>query len=170
RKAEQRWVNDSAEVCSLILVWSLEEITELDGIWRMKPPCRSKRDVQAMIDALEDGTIDMLVTDHAPHSAEEKALGMLEAPFGIVGLETAFPLMYTHFVKPGILPLSLIIKKMTLEPARVFGLETGRLEVGAPADLTLIDLEQERTVDPAQFASKGKNTPFTGWKLQGWPT
>jgi len=170
RQAKQQGVNVTAEVCPHHLILSEEDIPEPDANWKMNPPLRSKRDVQAMIDALEDGTIDMLVTDHAPHSAEEKALGMLEAPFGIVGLETAFPLMYTHFVKPGILPLSLIIKKMTLEPARVIGLETGRIEAGAPADLTLIDLEQESTVDPAQFASKGKNTPFTGWKLQGWPT
>lgn len=135
----------------------------------MNPPLRSPRDVEAVIEALEDGTIDMLVTDHAPHSEEEKAMGMERAPFGIVGLETAFPLLYTHFVKTGKWSLEFLLRKMTVEPARVFGLDAGRVEEGKTADLTLIDLDREQTVDPASFASKGKNTPFAGWNLQGWP-
>jgi len=91
------------------------------------------------------------------------------APFGIVGFETAFPLLYTAFVATGKWDLSLLVQRMTADPARVFRLNTGVMDIGAPADLTLIDLEQEKEVDPGSFASKGRNTPFGGWKLKGWP-
>lgn len=111
----------------------------------------------------------MIVTDHAPHSAEEKAKGMELAPFGIVGFETAFPLLYTKFVATGKWDLALLVKRMTSDPARVFGLATGVLEAGKAADLTMIDLEAEKEVNPEEFATKGRNTPFTGWKLKGWP-
>ena len=140
----------------------------MDANWKMNPPLRTPRDVEACIEAIEDGTIDILVTDHAPHSEEEKAKGMELAPFGIVGLETAFPLMYTKFVATGKWSLDLLVRRMTSDPAKVFGLETGRLAEGAPADLAVLDLETEREVDPSQFLSKGRNTPFTGWKLKGW--
>jgi dihydroorotase len=146
-----------------------EDIPGLDANWKMNPPLRSPRDVQAVIEGIEDGTIDILVTDHAPHSEEEKARGMDKAPFGIVGLETAFPLMYTHFVKTGKWTLEFLLSRMTNKPAEVFNLSTGRLEVGRPADLTLVDLDAAKKVDPASFATKGRNTPFTGWELQGWP-
>jgi dihydroorotase len=130
---------------------------------------RSPRDVQAVIAGIEDGTIDILVTDHAPHSQEEKAKGMEKAPFGIVGLETAFPLMYTKFVTTGKWTLEFLLSRMTNKPAEVFNLNAGRIEVGRPADLTLVDLNESRSVDPETFATKGRNTPFTGWALQGWP-
>ncbi|WP_145033725.1 amidohydrolase family protein, partial [Micrococcus luteus] len=91
------------------------------------------------------------------------------APFGIVGFETAFPLLYTKFVATGKWDLAMLVQRMTSDPARVFGLNAGRLEEGAPADLTMIDLETEKAVNPEEFASKGRNTPFTGWKLKGWP-
>ncbi|MNP50405.1 Dihydroorotase [compost metagenome] len=91
------------------------------------------------------------------------------APFGIVGFETAFPLLYTRFVAEGQWSLRMLVRRMTSDPARVFGLEAGSLKPGAPADLTIIDLNEERAVDPTTFASKGRNTPFTGWKLKGWP-
>ncbi|MNM97491.1 Dihydroorotase [compost metagenome] len=135
----------------------------------MNPPLRSRRDVEACIQAIEDGTIDIIVTDHAPHSEDEKAKGMQLAPFGIVGFETAFPLLYTKFVATGKWSLAKLIQRMTSDPARVFGLKAGKLEPGAPADLTIVDLESERAVDPLTFASKGRNTPFTDWKLRGWP-
>ncbi|WP_060535774.1 dihydroorotase [Paenibacillus bovis] len=170
RMAKSIGINVTAEVCPHHLILSSEDIPGLDANWKMNPPLRSPRDVEACIAALEDGTLDMIVTDHAPHSAEEKAKGMELAPFGITGFETAFPLLYTKFVKTGRWSLEMLVQRMTADPARVFRLESGRLEKNAPADLTLIDLEEERTVDPADFASKGKNTPFTGWKLQGWPT
>ncbi|WP_334071871.1 MULTISPECIES: dihydroorotase [Paenibacillus] len=169
RQAKQIGINVTAEVCPHHLILAEEDIPGLDANWKMNPPLRSRRDVEACIEALEDGTIDIVVTDHAPHSAEEKAKGMQLAPFGIVGFETAFPLLYTKFVAEGRWSLQMLVKRMTEDPASVFGLDTGRLAVGAPADLTVVDLEKEKEVDPEQFASKGRNTPFGGWKLKGWP-
>lgn len=170
RQAKEIGINVTAEVCPHHLILSEEDIPGLDSNWKMNPPLRSKKDVEACIQALEDGTIDIVVTDHAPHSAEEKAKGMQLAPFGIVGFETAFPLLYTKFVATGRWSLQMLVNRMTSDPAKVFGLNSGKLEVGAPADITVVDLEKEKEVDPEQFASKGRNTPFTGWKLKGWPT
>ncbi|WP_309122919.1 dihydroorotase [Paenibacillus sp.] len=170
RLGKQVGVNVTAEVCPHHLLLSDEDIPDAtDANWKMNPPLRSPRDVEAMIAAVEDGTIDIFVTDHAPHSEEEKARGVERAPFGIVGLETAFPLLYTKFVATGRWTLPFVLERLTSRPAQLFGLPTGRLEVGAPADLTIIDLEEERKVDPTTFASKGKNTPFAGWHLKGWP-
>ncbi|WP_435924958.1 dihydroorotase [Paenibacillus sp. DYY-L-2] len=169
RQAKEIGIKVTAEVCPHHLILSEEDIPGLDANWKMNPPLRSKRDVEACIQALEDGTIDIVVTDHAPHSAEEKAKGMQLAPFGIVGFETAFPLLYTKFVAEGRWTLGMLVKRMTEDPARVFGLNTGRLVAGAPADLTIVDLDLEKEVNPEEFASKGRNTPFTGWKLKGWP-
>ena len=169
RQAKALGVRITAEVCPHHLLLSDEDIPGPDADWKMNPPLRSPRDVQAVIEGLEDGTIDIIVTDHAPHSAEEKAKGLLEAPFGIVGFETAFPLLYTKFVLTGRWTLKFLIDRMTAKPAEVFGLPYGTLEPGCPADITLIDLEKEKTVDPGDFLSKGKNTPFAGWKLKGWP-
>ncbi|GKS12549.1 dihydroorotase [Paenibacillus chitinolyticus] len=169
RLGKQIGVKVTAEVCPHHLLLSEEDIPSMDANWKMNPPLRSKRDVEAVIEALEDGTIDIIVTDHAPHSEEEKAKGMQLAPFGIVGFETAFPLLYTKFVATGKWSLGFLIERMTSKPAEVFGLESGRLQVGSDADLTLVDLETEKEVDPAAFLSKSRNTPFTGWKLKGWP-
>ncbi|ACT02493.1 dihydroorotase [Paenibacillus sp. JDR-2] len=169
RLAKQIGVRVTAEVCPHHLVLSDEDIPGFDSNWKMNPPLRTPRDVEAVIEALEDGTIDMIVTDHAPHSAEEKARDMQLAPFGIVGFETAFPLLYTKFVQTGKWTLGFLLDRMTADPARVFGLPTGRIKAGAPADLTIVDLDNERAVDPSTFASKSNNTPFGGWKLQGWP-
>ncbi|WP_263560589.1 dihydroorotase [Paenibacillus polymyxa] len=169
RHAKSFGIKVTAEVCPHHLVLSDEDIPGLDANWKMNPPLRSPRDVQACIEGLEDGTIDIIVTDHAAHSEEEKAKGLELAPFGIVGFETAFPLLYTKFVATGKWTLDFLVRRMTTDPARVFRLDTGCLEEGAPADLTMIDLEQEQAVDPQTFASKGRNTPFTGWKLKGWP-
>jgi dihydroorotase len=169
RQAKGLGLKVTAEVCPHHLILSDEDIPGMDANWKMNPPLRTPRDVQAVIEGLEDGTLDIVVTDHAPHSAEEKAKGMLQAPFGIVGFETAFPLLYTKFVETGRWTLRFLVEKMTTAPAAVFGLEQGRLEPGAPADITIIDLETERAVDPEMFLSKSKNMPFGGWKLRGWP-
>ncbi|MEF2248740.1 MULTISPECIES: dihydroorotase [unclassified Paenibacillus] len=171
RLAKQIGIKVTAEVCPHHLILSDEDIPGLDDAnWKMNPPLRSPRDVEAVIEGLEDGTLDMIVTDHAPHSAEEKAKGVDLAPFGIVGFETAFPLLYTKFVETGKWTLGFLLKRMTEDPARVFRLESGRLIAGAPADLTIVDLQMERVVDPSTFASKSNNTPFGGWQLKGWPT
>lgn len=169
RQAKEIGIRVTAEVCPHHLLLAETDIPGMDANWKMNPPLRSQRDVEACIKALEDGTIDMIVTDHAPHSEEEKAKGMQLAPFGIVGFETAFPLLYTKFVLTGRWELSLLIQRMTADPARVFGLSAGKLEPGTPADLTIVDLEKEQEVNPDTFASKGRNTPFGGWKLKGWP-
>jgi len=170
RFGKELGIKVTTEVCPHHLLLCDEDIPDtLDANWKMNPPLRSKRDVEACIRGLEDGTIDIIVTDHAPHSAEEKARGMEKAPFGITGLETAFPLLYTKFVASGRWTLGFLLEKMALKPAEVFGLPYGRLEEGAVADLTLIDLDTEREVRAEDFLSKGKNTPFIGWKLKGWP-
>lgn len=164
-------VNVTTEVTPHHLLLCDEDIPEnLDTNWKMNPPLRSREDRAALLAGLKDGTIDIIATDHAPHTAEEKASGMDRAPFGIVGLETAFPLLYTNLVLTGELSLFELIKLMTLKPAQIFGLPYGRLEEGAIADIVVIDLETERTIDTDTFASKGKNTPFTGWTCKGWPT
>ncbi|XID95302.1 dihydroorotase [Paenibacillaceae bacterium WGS1546] len=164
-------VNVTAEVCPHHLLLSDEDIPDsMDANWKMNPPLRTPKDVEACVQALEDGTIDIIVTDHAPHSEEEKARGMDRAPFGIVGFETAFPLLYTKFVRTGRWSLEFLLRRMTSDPARIFRLPYGTMEVGAPADLILVDLETEREVDLATFLTKGRNTPFAGWKLYGWPT
>jgi dihydroorotase len=135
----------------------------------MNPPLRGYSDREALFEGLLDGTIDMIATDHAPHTSEEKAQGMQLAPFGIVGLETAFPLLNTHFVKTGKMTLKQLIDFMTVKPAEVFNLKKGKIEIGAVADLTVIDLQQQEEIDSNKFLSKGKNTPFNGWKCTGWP-
>ncbi|RAV04710.1 dihydroorotase [Paenibacillus sp. YN15] len=169
RQAKAVGINVTAEVCPHHLVLSDEDIPGLDADWKMNPPLRTPRDVEAVLAGLEDGTLDIIVTDHAPHSPEEKAKGLEKAPFGIVGFETAFPLLYTKFVQTGRWTLEFLLERMTRKPAEVFGLEQGRLEAGAAADLVLVDLDRSAAVDPDEFLSKSRNTPFTGWKLAGWP-
>ncbi|GAB7388065.1 dihydroorotase [Bacillaceae bacterium] len=169
REAKARGLKVTAEVTPHHLLLCDEDIPGLDANFKMNPPLRGREDRQALLEGLRDGTIDIIATDHAPHTDEEKAKGMERAPFGVVGLETAFPLLYTHLVLQGIITLRELIDSLTRKPAELFGLSGGKLEPGAAADLTVVDLEEERTVDPEEFASKGKNTPFAGWKLKGWP-
>lgn len=169
RDAKKAGIRVTAEVTPHHLLLCDEDIPGRDTNYKMNPPLRGKQDQLALIEGLLDGTIDFIATDHAPHTSEEKAEGMTLAPFGIVGLETAFPLMYTHFVETGKLSLKSLIEFMTEKPAEAFGLPYGTLQVGSIADITLIDLETEDKIDPATFASKGKNTPFTGWSCKGWP-
>ncbi|SEN16855.1 dihydroorotase [Lihuaxuella thermophila] len=169
REAKARGQKVTAEVTPHHLLLCDEDIPEPNAMWKMNPPLRSSRDREALIEGLKDGTIDIIATDHAPHTLEEKAAGMERAPFGIVGLETAFPLLYTHLVLRGVLTLAELVDKMTRKPAEIFGLPYGVLAEGKPADLTVIDLEEERTIDPDTFLSKGRNTPFAGWRVKGWP-
>jgi dihydroorotase len=171
RDGKRAGVNVTTEVTPHHLLLCDEDIPEsLDANWKMNPPLRSREDRAALLAGLKDGTIDIIATDHAPHTAEEKATGLARAPFGIVGLETAFPLLYTKLVLTGELTLAELVTRMTSRPAEIFGLPYGRLEEGATADITVIDLDEERTIDPQRFASKGKNTPFAGWICKGWPT
>ncbi|MBC1975826.1 dihydroorotase [Listeria booriae] len=169
RDAKRAGIHVTAEVSPHHLILNETDIPGNDGNWKMNPPLRAKEDHEALLEGLLDGTIDFIATDHAPHAAEEKNVPMEKAMFGIVGLETAFPLLYTHFVKSGEWTLKQLIDWMTVKPAEVFNLPYGVLEIGGIADITVIDLEKEAVIDPDNFASKGRNTPFTGWNCIGWP-
>ncbi|MGD8190075.1 dihydroorotase [Brevibacillus ginsengisoli] len=169
RDGKRAGVNVTTEVTPHHLLLCDEDIPEnLDANWKMNPPLRSREDRAALIAGLKEGTIDIIATDHAPHTEEEKAKGLERAPFGIVGLETAFPLLYTHLVLTGELSLSELVEKMNRKPAEIFNLPFGKLGVNEIADLVVIDLDNEKTIDPQDFHSKGKNTPFTGWNCKGW--
>ncbi|OQP05285.1 dihydroorotase [Geobacillus sp. 44B] len=169
RDAKRAGIRVTAEVTPHHLLLCDEDIPGPDANYKMNPPLRSKEDRAALIEGLLDGTIDFIATDHAPHTEAEKQKGINAAPFGIVGLETAFPLLYTHLVETNMLTLKQLIDLLTVKPAECFGLPLGKLAVGERADITVIDLEAEETIDPQTFASKGKNTPFAGWTCKGWP-
>jgi dihydroorotase len=132
----------------------------------MNPPIRTRADREALIAGLRDGVIDMVATDHAPHSVEEKSRGFAKSLNGIVGLETAFPALYTHLVLPGLVPLERLLAAMCHAPRKRFGIPGG-LAQGDAADLAILDLAAERVVDPAAFLSMGRSTPFEGMKLKG---
>ena len=169
RDAKKAGVRVTAEVSPHHLLLCEDDIPSNDSNWKMNPPLRAQADLQALIEGLEDGTLDFIATDHAPHTAQEKGDGMEQAPFGIVGLETAFPLLYTHFVKTGKWTLTQLVDWLTNKPADVFGLPYGRLLMGESADLVFIDLTKEQQIDTATFVSMGKNTPFQDWTCTGWP-
>lgn len=169
RDAKKAGIRVTAEVTPHHLLLSEDFIPDKDPNFKMNPPLRSRADRDALIEGLLDGTIDFIATDHAPHTNEEKAKGIETCPFGIVGLETAFPLMYTNLVEKGILSLKQLIDFLTRKPCEAFGLPYGWLDERAVADLTAIDLETEQDIDPKAFQSKGENTPFTGWTCKGWP-
>ncbi|CAM3697776.1 dihydroorotase [Mesobacillus zeae] len=169
RDAKRHGIRVTAEVTPHHLLLCEDDIPGLDANYKMNPPLRSAEDRAALIEGLLDGTIDFIATDHAPHTSEEKAEGLELSPFGIVGFETAFPLLYTNLVEKGILSLKQLIDFMTVKPAHVFGLPYGIIEEGRTADLVLIDLEHKEEINPDTFLSKGKNTPFGGWNCTGWP-
>src|SRR5699024_2088981 len=169
RDAKKSGIHVTAEVSPHHLLLNETDITENDANWKMNPPLCSKEDQNALLEGLLDGTIDFIATDHAPHTKDEKSVGIEEAPFGIVGLETAFTLMYTHFVKTGVMTLHQLIDFMATKPAQVFNLPYGTLEVGQSADITCVDVTAEHEINKADFVSKGINTPFDGWKCVGRP-
>lgn len=168
RQAKKKGIKVSAEVTPhhFTLTDSAVEIYSANA--KMNPPLRSQEDVDSIISGLADGTIDVIATDHAPHSSEEKSLGLLKAPFGIVGLETCLPLVITQLVNKGHLSLYSAIAKMTLNPALILNLNKGSLTEGSSADITIIDLNRSQVVSASKFESKGRNTPFNGWRLNGW--
>lgn len=165
RDAKKAGIKVTAEVTPHHLVLDENDITEKDPNFKMNPPLRSSEDRQALIDGLKDGTIDFIATDHAPHQDDEKAVGIEKAPFGIVGIENAFQLLYTKLVKNKVFDLQQLIDWMTVKPSQVFKLKTGVIEKGRRADLTVIDLDREYTLDKNEFLSKSKNTPFHGETL-----
>ncbi|MFC3040265.1 dihydroorotase [Virgibacillus xinjiangensis] len=169
RDAKKAGIKVTAEVTPHHLLLHEEDVPEDDADYKMNPPLRAKEDQLALMEGLLDGTIDFIATDHAPHASEEKAAGFLKAPFGIVGLETAFTLLYTKLVQTNKMSLKQLIDCLTIKPAGVFNLPFGTLKVNGAADVTIIDLEKESTIDKDGFFSKGNNTPFHGWKVQGIP-
>jgi len=167
REAKRRGVGVTAEVTPHHLLLTDEAVGGYNTDTKMNPPLRGQADRAALVEGLLDGTIDAIATDHAPHTPEEKRVEFDSAPFGVVGLETALSVLLTRLVRPGLLSLMEVLRRLSTTPAAILGLAGGRLELDAPADLVLIDLDRRWTVDPAVFASKSRNTPFAGWELQG---
>ena len=165
--AKEEGVRVSAEVCPHHFTLSTDDMKEADTNYKMNPPLRTPKDVEALKQGLKDGTIEVISTDHAPHSAQEKTGSMKNAPFGIVGLETSLPLTYTELVEKDVITLKQMVEKMCLNPAKILGLDRGTLQKGHPADVIIVDTEQEYAIDKNKFVSKGHNTPFDGWKVKG---
>lgn len=159
RKAKAEGVDVTCETAPHYILMSENDLQE-DGRFKMNPPLRSEEDRQAILEGVLDGTIDMIATDHAPHSAEEKSRGLEKSAMGIVGIETCFPLLYTHLVRSGILSLERLMELMVVNPRKRFNLP-------ASEDFSVWDLDKEYTIDPEQFCSKGRATPFAGWKVFG---
>lgn len=167
REAKARGVQVTAETCPHYFTLTDAAIADFDTNTKVNPPIRAEKDRLAIIEGLKDGTLDCIVTDHAPHHEDDKNVEYALAAFGISGLETSFALSYTQLVKGGVLTLSELADKMSANPAAILNLQGGRLEVGAPADLTIVDLNKVWTIDPKDFVSKGKNTPFAGREVYG---
>jgi dihydroorotase len=167
RGAKARGLNVTCEVCPHHLTLTDEALRGFDAMYKVAPPLRTQADADALLAGLQDGTVDCVATDHAPHTRAEKERDLLDAPSGIAYIELAFPLMYTRFGAE--LGLDRLLDLMTAAPARVMGWPVPSLEAGAPADLVVLDLETERAVNPAEFKSKAKFTPWAGETLRGWP-
>ena len=165
REAKARGVDVTCETAPHYLVFNNEDLPR-EGKYKMNPPIRAEEDRKALIAGILDGTVDMIVTDHAPHSAEEKSKGF-DSLFGIIGVETAFPVMYTKFVETELLSLEELMELMCVRPARRFGIGREYLAEGQDADFYLFDLGTEFVIDPEDFKSKGRSTPFEGWKVKG---
>ncbi len=169
REAKARGVRVTAEVTPHHLVLTDEAVRSYDPNCKMAPPLRTKRDVEACLEALVDGTIDCVATDHAPHATSEKESEFAEAANGVVGLETAVALLLDRLVRPGVIDLPTLVARLSPGPARLLNLPGGSLAPGAAADITILDLEQSWTVDPATFQSRSRNTPFAGFTGRGGP-
>lgn len=165
REAKKRGVNVTAETAPHYLVLCEDDIKE-DGRYKMNPPLRGADDKAALIEGIKDGAIDMIATDHAPHSEEEKSRGLKGSLMGITGLEAAFPVLYTKLVRGGVISLERLVNLMSVKPAERFSLKRG-IEIGSPADFAVFDLDEEYTLNAADFISKGKCTPFDGEKVYG---
>lgn len=165
--AKEDGVNVTGEVCPHHFTLCDEDIPSDDSNYKMNPPLRSRADMEALIEGIRTGIIDVISTDHAPHSAEEKSGSMNGSPFGIVGSETAFALSYTELVEKGHIALSELVKCMSANPSRIAGIDRGSLNVGMAADFVIADIDTWYEIDPDKFLSKGRNTPFAGRKVKG---
>jgi len=167
RHAKKRGVKVTCETCPHYFTLTEEACDGFNTLAKVNPPLRTKKDVEAIIEGLKDGTIDIIATDHAPHHPDEKNVEFALAANGMVGFETALPLSITYLVKPGHLTMEQLVEKMCVNPSKILGLNKGSLEVGSSADLTIIDMDEEFIVNIDKFSSKSKNSPFNGFKLQG---
>jgi dihydroorotase len=170
RWGKERKIRVTAEVCPHHLSLTEDAVEGYDTNAKMNPPLRTADDVAALQEAVRDGTIDLVATDHAPHHYDEKEREFSDAPNGIVGLETALAVVVTHLVVPGILNWTTLVDRMSTTPAKVFGLAGGTLRKGSVADITVFDPDEEWTVDPDRFLSKGRNSPYRGKRLKGRAT
>jgi len=167
RLAKRRNIPVTCEVTPHHLVLTDEAVGEYDTAAKMNPPLRSERDRQGLLEALADGTVDAIATDHAPHHSDEKFVEFCRAPFGVVGLETAVSLCLDRLVHPGVIGLARLVELFTVNPSRILRKDSGRLAEGAAADITVIDPERRFVVRAEEFESKGRNMPFEGWDLRG---
>ncbi len=166
RRAKAEGIDVTCETAPHYLIMN-DSMLQHDGRFKMNPPIRAEEDRLALIEGLIDGTIDMIATDHAPHSAEEKAKGLAGSAMGVVGIETAFAMLYTHLVLPGIVPMERIADALTTAPRKRFGLGSGKIAAGEEASFTVYNPDIETTVNPETFLSMGRATPFAGWKQKG---
>lgn len=169
RQAKRKGIPVTAEVTPHHLLLTEEEVDGFNADAKMKPPLRTAEDRKALQEGLRDGTIDIIATDHAPHRSEEKGEGFYTAPFGVIGLETAVGVLLTGLVDRRMLSLERLVEAFSCAPARILNVPGGTLEPGSPADITVLDLKKTWVVDNKTFYSRGRNTPFNGWKLQGAP-
>jgi dihydroorotase len=167
REGKKRGIRVTAEACPHHFSLTDEKLRSFDSNYKMNPPLRTAEDVAAVIEGLKDGAIEILCTDHAPHAREKKMRELDQAPFGIVGLETLLPITVTHLIEPGHLSWSQAIRYLTINPAKLLNLPKGTLALGVDADVTIIDPATSWTIDPAQFRSKSRNTPYAGWEVRG---
>lgn len=166
RRARQRGVRVSGEACPHHFTLTDKELRRFDSNFKTNPPLRSEEDVKAVIEGLRDGTLSVIVSDHAPHAPEKKMRELDQAPTGVIGLETLLPVCVRALIEPGHLSWFALIEKLTINPARVLGIDRGTLKPGAKADVTIIDPNAEWTIDPERFKSRSRNCPFAGWKVR----
>ncbi len=166
RQAKAKGLRVSCETAPHYLILTDDDLKE-EGRFKMNPPIRSREDQLGLINGIMDGTIDVIATDHAPHTADEKSRGLAKSAFGIVGIESSFALCYTYLVRRGVISLERLVELMAINPRRLFSLEEVSLEVGSKADMAVFDLHDEYTIDPEEFVSMGKATPFEGWRVCG---
>jgi dihydroorotase len=167
RRAKRRGVRVTGEACPHHFTLTDQSLRTFDSNYKMAPPLRTRADVQAVIEGLKDGTLDVIATDHAPHAPEKKMRELDHAPNGIIGLETLLPICVHALIEPAHLTWPQLIQKLTINPAQILGIDRGALRPGADADVTVIDPTTEWTIDPAKFKSKSRNCPFAGWKVRG---
>jgi dihydroorotase len=167
RRAKRRGVQVTGEACPHHFTLTDRELRRYDSNYKVAPPLRGEEDRQAVIEGLKDGTLEVIASDHAPHAPEKKMRELDQAPNGIIGLETLLPICVIGLIEPGHLTWPQLIEKLTINPARVLGIDRGTLKPGAVADVTIIDPAVEWTIDPNQFRSKSRNCPFAGWKVRG---